>query len=77
MIKNVSPMVYVAITTLALITITIMSAMNLPFNWIFYLTVLGQGMVVLMVYKVLTDNYTTNRTFEDFYEDCPIKNEEA
>lgn len=69
--KN-SPFPYITITTLLLVTITIMSAMNLPFNWVFYLTVLGQVFVVLMVYKVLTDNYTTNKTFEHFYEDRPI-----
>ena len=63
---------YVAITTLLLITITIMCAMNFPFTWVFYLTVIGQILVVVMVYKVLTDNYTTDKTFENFYEDKPI-----
>lgn len=71
--KNTSPFLYITITTLLLITITIMCAMNFPFNWVFYLTVIGQFLVVIMVYKVLTDNYSTNKTFEDFYEDCPIK----
>ena len=46
---------------------------RLPFNWVFYLTVLGQVFVVLMVYKVLTDNYTTDKTFKHFYEDRPIE----
>lgn len=45
----------------------------MPFGLVFYLTVLGQVLVVLMVYKVLTDNYTTNKTFEHFYEDKPIE----
>jgi len=67
-------MLWVAITTVLLVTVTIMAAMNFPFNWVFYLTLLGQVLVVLMVYKVLTDNYKTNKTFEDFYEDHPIKN---
>ena len=70
---KLSPMVYVTITTLLLITITIMSAMDFPFNWVFYLTVIGQIMVVVMVYKVLTDDYTTDKSFEHFYEDRPIK----
>lgn len=70
---NKSPLLYVAITTLLLITITIMCAMGFPFNWVFYLTVIGQILVVIMVYKVLTDNYTTTKTFEHFYEDCPIE----
>ncbi|MAB49436.1 hypothetical protein [Winogradskyella sp. MH6] len=68
-----SPFLYVAITTLLLITITIMCSMNFPFNWIFYLTVIGQILVVIMVYKVLKDKYTTNKTFEHFYEDHPVE----
>jgi TRAP-type C4-dicarboxylate transport system permease small subunit len=71
--KNTSPMLYVAITTLLLVTVTIMSVMNLPFNWVFYLTVIGQVFIVFMVYKVLTDDYTTDKTFEHFYEDKPIE----
>lgn len=70
---KVSPMFYIATTTLLLVTITIMYAMNFPFNWVFYLTVIGQILIVVMVYKVLTDNYTTNKTFEHFYEDRPIE----
>ena len=66
-------MFWVSLTTLVLITVTIMAAMNFPFNWVFYITVLGQGMIVFMVYKVLTDNYTTSKTFKDFYEDCPVR----
>lgn len=66
--------VWVLITTLALVTVTIMSVMNLPFNWIFYCTVIGQALIVIMVYKVLTDNYKTDKTFKDFYEDNPIGN---
>ncbi len=57
------------ITTLLLVTITIMVTLNLPFNWVFYLTVLGQVLVVVMVYKVLKDPYTTNLTFKDRYAD--------
>ena len=67
-------MFWVGTTTLVLVTVTIMAAMNFPFNWVFYVTVLGQAAVVYMVYKVLTDNYTTDKTFEDFYEDNPIGN---
>ena len=42
----------------------------------FYLMVVGQLFLVLMVYKVLIDNYKTTKTFEDFYEDNPIGNQE-
>lgn len=68
-----SAMFWVGTTTIVLITVTIMAAMNFPFNWVFYITVLGQVMIVYMVYRVLTDTYTTNKTFKDFYEDFPIK----
>lgn len=73
---KISPMFYVALTTLLLVTVTIMCAMNLPFNWVFYLTVIGQVFVVIMVYKVLTDDYTTTKTFQHFYEDHPINQED-
>lgn len=65
-------MFWVALTTLLLFSVTIMVSMNFPFNWVFYVTVLGQVFVAVMVYKVLTDNYKTSKTFEDFYEDNPI-----
>lgn len=66
---KISAMQWVSITTLLLITVTIFATMNLAFSWVFYLTVLGQASVVVMVYRVLRDNYTTKKTFEDFYED--------
>lgn len=71
-----SVMLWVVATTLVLLTVTIMAAMNFPFNWIFYLTVIGQVMIVFMVYRVLKDSYTTEKTFADFYEDHPIGREE-
>ncbi|WP_086476581.1 MULTISPECIES: hypothetical protein [Arenibacter] len=59
-------------TTLVLVSLAIMSGLNLPFNWVFYGTVVGQIMVVYMVYRVLTDPYSTQKTFDDFYEDHPM-----
>ncbi len=69
-------MFWVGATTLVLVTVTIMAAMNFSFNWVFYLTVIGQAMIVYMAYRVLTDNYKTEKTFADFYEDHPIGREE-
>ena len=74
---KISAMSWVAITTIFLVILTIAASMNMAFNWIFYATVLGQGLVLLMVYKVLTDTYKTSKTFEDFYEDRPIPREES
>ncbi|MCJ7465707.1 MAG: hypothetical protein MUO53_03325 [Maribacter sp.] len=69
---KLSAMFWVATTTIILIIGTIMAAMALPFNWVFYVTIIGQFAVVYMVYMVLTDSYTTTKTFDDFYEDYPI-----
>lgn len=69
---KISAMSVVGFTTMVLVTLTIMVSMNFPFNWVFYLTVFGQALVVYMVYKVLTDDYDTPKTFDDFYEDNPI-----
>ncbi len=55
-----------------LLTVTIMVSMDMLFSWVFYLTCFGQLMVAVMFYKVLTDNYTTEKTFSDFYEDHTI-----
>ena len=35
-------------------------------------TVKGQLMIVYMVYKILTDNFVTEKTLKDFHEDHPI-----
>lgn len=70
---KISAMALVGITTLLLLTLVIMVSMNLPFNWVFYMTVLGQIFVVVMVYKVLKDDYETDKTFEDFYEDYDVE----
>lgn len=69
---KLSAITYLLITTLLLVTVAIFAAMDFPFNWIFYLTVLGQVLLIFSVIKVLKDNYTTDKTFEDFYEDHPI-----
>lgn len=65
-------MFYVAFTTLLLIIFTIMVSMNMPYNWVFYTMCIGQAFVIVMVYKVLRDQYKTDKTFEDFYQDRPI-----
>ncbi|TDU43827.1 hypothetical protein BXY82_1246 [Gelidibacter sediminis] len=70
---KVPAVLYVIITTLFLVLLTVMVAMDMPFNWVFYMTCIGQVFVVVMVYNVLTDNYTTSKTFDDFYEDHPIR----
>lgn len=62
---------WIIITTMLLITVTIFATMNLAFSWVFYATVLGQVALVITVIKVLKDDYTTTKTFDDFYQDRP------
>ncbi len=73
---KISAMTWLALTTLLLITVVIFSTMNISFGLVFYLTVGGQAMLVFTVYKVLTDDYTTDKEFDDFYEDYPIGREQ-
>ncbi len=37
------------------------------------LFIIGSFLIPFMVYKVLTDNYTTFKTFKDWYEDNPME----
>lgn len=69
---KVSGTVYLTIAILVLITVTIFASTGLPFNWIFFLTVVGQILLIMAVYKVLNSDYSTNKTFKNFYEDEPI-----
>ena len=72
---RLSAMALLAITTLILLTVVIFSSLNLDFSWVFSLTVIGQVLLVYTVIRVLKDNYTTDKTFEDYYEDHPIGKE--
>ena len=73
--KNTA-MVLVAATSLILLTVVIFATINFSFGLVFYLTCLGQGLLIFTVYKVLRDDYSTDKTFEDFYEDHPIGKEQ-
>ncbi|MEW7290012.1 hypothetical protein [Aquimarina sp. 2304DJ70-9] len=73
---KISAISMVFITSVILLLITIMAVMNIEFGIVFYLTCFGQITVVIMIYKVLKDKYTTDKTFEDFYEDHPVRKED-
>ncbi|MAN58770.1 MAG: hypothetical protein CMC08_02910 [Flavobacteriaceae bacterium] len=73
---KLSAMTLVGVSTLLLVTVVVFATMNLAFSWVFYLTVIGQAIFGYTVYKVLTDEYSTDKTFDDFYEDRPISREE-
>lgn len=66
---------YVIITTLLLITVAAMVFYNVNYPIVFTAVLLGQAWWIFTVYKVLTDEYTTDKTFDDWYEDYPIGKE--
>ena len=72
---KIKAMDWVWITTIFLVLLTVAAALNVRFVWIFFATLTGQALVLLMVYKVLTDTWDTQKTFEDSYEDCPVARE--
>jgi hypothetical protein len=59
-------------TTAYLLVYIVLAEFNFAFPLIFAMCITGQGLTVFMVYKVLTDKYTTNKTFKDWYEDRPV-----
>jgi len=63
-------------TTFVLVVLTIMAQLNFLFSLIFFLTVFGQILLMYTVYKVLTDKYTTDKNFDDWYEDHPMSNKD-
>jgi membrane protein implicated in regulation of membrane protease activity len=75
MVMRCTVMFLVLFVTIFLLVLTVLAFTNISFSWMFGLTVIGQLLVVVMVYKVLRDHYTTDKTFEDFYEDYPIGRE--
>ncbi len=66
---------YIGITTLLLVTIAVMVFFNLRYDLVFYTVLVGQVWWLFTVYKVLTDDYSTDKTFDDWYEDHPIGRE--
>lgn len=72
---KLSVIFYIVVTTLLLVAVTVMVFYNLPFDLIMYTVIAGQAWWIFTVYKVLTDKYTTNKTFDDWYEDHPIGRE--
>ena len=64
---------YILLSTSLLILVAVMAFYQLPFSWVFFATIAGQASLLLMVYKILKDDYTTEKTFEDWYEDRSLK----
>lgn len=73
---KISAMALLATTTLLLLTLVVFATMDVAFTWVFYVSCIGQVLLIYTVYRVLKDDYDTEKTFSDFYEDYPIGNEE-
>ncbi|MDT0687423.1 hypothetical protein [Autumnicola psychrophila] len=70
---KITAIILLTITTIILVGLTVMSFYNVDFPIVFYLTCAGQAIFIFTVYKVLTDKYSTEKTFNDWYEDYPIE----
>ncbi|WP_029035799.1 hypothetical protein [Salinimicrobium terrae] len=68
---------YVIIATLLLVAVAVMVFYNAPYDIVFYTVIAGQAWWLFTIYKVLTDKYSTDKTFDDWYEDHPIEKEEV
>ena len=72
---KISPITYLIITTAILVLVTVLVFFNAGLPIVFYLTCIGQVVLIFTIYKVLTDNYKTKKTFDDWYEDNPSSDE--
>ena len=66
---------YITITTLLLVAVATLVHYNVSLSIVLTTVLIGQAWWILTVYKVLTDDYQTEKTFDDWYEDKPIGNE--
>lgn len=66
---------YLTITTILLVAVATLVYYNASFTAVFYTVLAGQAWWIFSVYKVLKDDYVTEKTFDDWYEDHPIGRE--
>lgn len=65
----------IVITTLLLVAVAVMVFYSVRFDLILYTVLAGQAWWIFTVFRVLSDKYTTDKTFDDWYEDHPIGRE--
>ena len=58
-------------TTLFAVVFAGLSQTNIAISTAIVLFIVGQLLVIYMVYTVLKDNYSTTKTFKNWYEDHP------
>lgn len=60
-------------TTVFVFIFTGLCQVNTPLPVLMILFIIGSFLIPFMVYTVLNDNYTTLKTFKDWYEDNPME----
>ena len=61
------------LTTLCLVAYTMMTQLAVPFPLVFLSFIITSALFFYMVFRILKDPYRTQKTFEDGYEDVPIR----
>jgi len=59
--------------TIFVVFYTLLSTVNIAFGWVYLSFLFAQGLLIYMVYRILTDNYRTTRTFSDWYGDKDVR----
>ena len=60
-------------TTIFIVIYTLMARMSVPFGMIYLAFLLSQGLLIFMVWRILRDKYSTQKTFSDWYEDKDVR----
>lgn len=60
------------ITTIYVFVFAALNQTNINIRILLFMHSIGFILIPFMTYTVLTDNYTTNKTFKDWYEDHPM-----
>ncbi len=64
-------MFLVVFTSAYLFVFSAFSQFDVALKWMNVLFIVGNFLVIWMVYEVLRDKYSTTKTFKDWYEDKP------
>lgn len=60
-------------TTFFVFSFAVISQTNISFTILFCLLLVGDFLILLMIYAVLSDKYSTQKKFKDWYKDHPMK----
>lgn len=59
--------------TLFVVFYTLLTQLTVPFPIVFFTFLAAQALLFYMIWRILRDPYSTQKTFEDGYEDVPIR----